>query len=159
MNETIKLVFYDKEYDKQLESFELEHAQERFTAYPHQILETLVDTERHYVLMVQEESVIGYFVLHENKGPVDIGSHNRALLIRALAVSKKEQGKGYALSAMKILPGFAKEYFKNAEELVLVVNHANIPAQNLYKKAGFSDTGLRRNGVHGLQFIYNYSLT
>lgn len=159
MNETIKLVFYDKKYDEELESFELEYAQERFTAYPHQILKTLVDTERHYVLMVQEERVIGYFVLHENKGSVDIGSHNKALLIRALAVSKKEQGKGHALSAMKILPDFTKEHFRNVEELVLVVNHANIPAQNLYKKAGFSDTGLRRNGAHGLQFVYNYILT
>jgi RimJ/RimL family protein N-acetyltransferase len=69
-----------------------------------------------------------------------------------------EQHKGYAKSAMKMLPDFARDHFKLAEELVLIVNHANIPAQNLYRKAGFSDTGIRRNGNHGLQFIYQYSL-
>jgi len=42
-----------------------------------------------------------------------------------------------------MLPDFTKKHFKNIEELVLVVNHANIPAQNFYKKSGFSDTGMR----------------
>lgn len=55
---------------------------------------------------------------------------------------------------MKILPAFTKEHFKYVEELILVVNHANIPAQNLYKKDGFADTGIRRSGKHGNQFIY-----
>ncbi|SBV91041.1 YbbJ [uncultured Eubacteriales bacterium] len=155
MNEDIGLVFYESKYDEDLVKFELESAQEQFTAYPQEILQTLVDIERHYILIVQKQKVVGYFVLHENNGPLEIGSHNKALLIRALAVSKNEQGKGHALSAMKMLPDFTKNHFKNIEELVLVVNHANIPAQNLYKKSGFSDTGIRRNGKHGLQFIYN----
>jgi hypothetical protein len=59
--------------------------------------------------------------------------------LRALAVSKKEQGKGYALFAMKILPYFAKVYFRKAEELVLTVSYANIPAQllKIFIKNGF----------------------
>lgn len=159
MNEDIGLVFYESKYDEDLEKFELESAQEQFTAYPQEILQTLVDIERHYILIVQEQRVVGYFVLHENNGPLEIGNHNKALLLRALAVSKNEQGKGYALSAMKMLPDFIKKHFKNIEELVLVVNHANIAAQNLYKKSGFLDTGIRRSGKHGLQFIYNNILT
>ncbi len=154
MNQNINLVFYENKYDEELEKFELESTQEQFTAYPKEILETLSDLERHYILIVQEERVVGYFVLHENKGPLEIGSHDKALLIRALAISKNEQGRGYALSAMKLLPDFSKKYFSGIEELVLIVNHANIPAQNLYKKAGFTDTGIRRNGKHGLQFVY-----
>ena len=158
MSENMDLVFYDNKYDEHLEKFELESAQEQFTAYPKEILETLVDRERHYILIVRDKTVVGYFVLHENNGPLEIGSHNKALLIRALAISKNEQNKGYALSAMKMLPNFVREHFKSAEELVLVVNHANIPAQNLYKKSGFSDTGRRRSGKLGLQFIYQYIL-
>lgn len=69
-----------------------------------------------------------------------------------------EQHKGYAQGAMKRLPDFAREHFTFVQKLVLIVNHANVPAQNLYKKAGFSDTGRRRNGNHGLQYIYHYSL-
>lgn len=158
MNENINLVFYDNKYDDELRQFELKSTQEQFTAYPKEILETLVDTERHYILIVQDERVVGYFVLHENQGPLEIGSHNKALLIRALAISSNEQGKGFALSAMKMLPDFVIEHFKSVNELVLVVNHANIPAQNLYKKSGFKDTGMRRNGLHGLQFIYQFYL-
>jgi RimJ/RimL family protein N-acetyltransferase len=154
LNENISLIFYDNNYNNVLEKFELESTQEQFTAYPQEIFKTLVDSERHYILIIQGQRVVGYFVLHENNGPLEIGSHNKALLIRALAISKNEQGKGYALSAMKMLPDFTKKHFKNIEELVLIVNHANIPAQNLYSKSGFSDTGMRRNGKHGLQFIY-----
>lgn len=158
MNTNIELVFYDTKYNGELEKFELDSSQEQFTAYPNEILETLVDSERHYILILQDEKVVGYFVLHENNGPLEIGSHDKALLIRALAISKNEQGKGYALSAMKMLPEFVREHFKAITELILIVNHANIPAQNLYIKSGFSDTGMRRNGKHGLQFIFQNSL-
>ncbi len=158
MSGNVNLEFYSKKYDKQLENFELEKDQERFTAYPGEIAETLTDSERHFTLIVWDEHVVGYFVLHENKGPVEIGSHSEALLIRALAIDRNEQKKGYALSAMKMLPAFVREHFKSVTELVLIVNQANIPAQNLYKKAGFTDTGMRRTGKHGLQYIYHYIL-
>lgn len=158
MREKLSLEFYNEKYDMELDKFELEKEQEKFTAYPKEIIETLTDIERHFVLIVHDKKVAGYFVLHENNGPVEIGSHDKALLIRALAVDKKEQKKGYALSAMKMLPDFVGKYFKFMTELVLVVNHANIPAQNLYVRAGFADTGMRKNGKHGLQYIYHYIL-
>lgn len=158
MSQSINLVFYNNEFDEELQGFELDSVQAQFTAYPKEIIKTLVDSERHYILIVRDERVVGYLVLHENNGPMEIGSHNKALLIRALAISKKEQGKGYAFSAMKRLPDFTKEHFRNVVELVLVVNHANVPAQNLYRKAGFIDTGMRRSGKHGLQYIYQYIL-
>lgn len=156
MIEELSLEFYNEKYDMELEKFELEKEQENFTAYPKEIIETLTDIERYFILIVHGKKVVGYFVLHENNGPVEIGCHDKALLIRALAINKKEQKKGYALSAMKMLPDFVDKYFKSITELVLIVNHANIPAQGLYIKAGFADTGMRRNGKHGLQYIYHY---
>lgn len=98
MSENIDLVFYNNKYDKDLEKFELESEQEQFTAYPKEIVKTLDDSERHYILIIQDRRVVGYFVLHENNGPLEIGSHKKALLIRAFAISKNEQGKGYGLT-------------------------------------------------------------
>ena len=80
-----------------MEKFELESGQEQFAAYPKEIVKTLDDSERHYILIIQDRRVVGYFVLYENNGPLEIGSH---------------------------------------------------------KKAGFADTGMRRSGKQGKQFIY-----
>lgn len=40
----------------------------------------------------------------------------------------------------------------------VLVNHKNIPARQLYEKAGFQDTGRRRAGQIGEQFIYTLSV-
>ena len=55
MNENIDLIFYENKYDEDLAKFELESTQEQFTAYPHEVLQTLTDLERHYILIVQEQ--------------------------------------------------------------------------------------------------------
>lgn len=53
------------------------------------------------------------------------------------------------------MPAFVHQEFPESDEIVLAVNHKNIPAQKLYKKVGFEDTGRRKVGEMGEQFIYN----
>ena len=48
--------------------------------------------------------------------------------------------------------------FRGSTELILIVNHANLPAQKLYQRAGFIDRGFRGQGKIGEQYIYHYFL-
>lgn len=66
-----------------------------------------------------------------------------------------KQGKSLAKNAMLLLSKFVLNEFPNCNEIVLAVNHKNIAAQHLYKKVGFQDTGKRRFGPIGEQFIMN----
>ena len=44
---------------------------------------------------------------------------------------------------------YVKNNFPYINEIVLAVNIANTAAQNLYKKCGFTDYGVRRQGPKG----------
>jgi len=158
MSDKIQLVFYDEKFKQELGKFELEKEQEKYTAYPNDALSTLDDKNRYFIVILSNDSLVGYFILHKNNGPIEIGSHERALLIRSLAINNSEQRKGYAFAAMNLLPQFVRNNFENITELVLVVNQANMPAQQLYKKVGFIDKGIRREGKIGIQYIYHYYL-
>ena len=59
---------------------------------------------------------------------------------------------------MSLLGEFAAEEFPNCNEIVLAVNHKNIAAQKLYLKVGFRDTGIRKMGKIGEQYIMNLIL-
>ncbi|MGE7929665.1 hypothetical protein [Lysinibacillus xylanilyticus] len=59
---------------------------------------------------------------------------------------------------MLSLPEFIKRKFKDCNEVVLVINHKNIPAQNLYLKVGFVDNGERRMGLIGEQIVMNLTI-
>ena len=48
--------------------------------------------------------------------------------------------------------------FPDCNEIVLAVNHKNIAAQKLYLKVGLQDTGIRKMGVIGEQYIMNLKL-
>jgi len=60
---------------------------------------------------------------------------------------------GYAKGSMILLGEFVKSEFPDCNEIVLVVNHKNIPAQSLYSKVGFEDTGERKIGPIGEQLV------
>ena len=80
------------------------------------------------------------------------------MLLTALSVNHAKQGRGYAKKGMLLLKDFVKTEFPNCDEIVLVVNHKNVPAQQLYLKVGFGDTGKRKMGPKGEQFVMNLLL-
>ena len=158
MAEQIQLIFYDEKYLEDLENIRLPDAQRKFTATPQEVIATLSDPNRHLILILRNTICAGYFILHENDGPAEVGFDVHTLLIQSLAINPAEQGKGLAFQGMRLLPEFVKDNFAGINQLVLVVNEKNIPAQRLYKKVGFIEHSSRYSELHGTQMIYYYGL-
>jgi ribosomal protein S18 acetylase RimI-like enzyme len=158
MSNEINLMFYDERYLEDLGKIHLTEDNKRFAGTPHDVLGTLDDPHRRMVLILNENTCIGYFVLHEKEGALDIGFDDKALLIRSLAVDPLVQGKGFAFQEMDMLPPFVKTHYPNINKIVLIVNEKNIPAQKLYQKVGFVEHSSRVNEIHGVQLIYRYEM-
>jgi RimJ/RimL family protein N-acetyltransferase len=152
----LRLTRYTTEYDSTLNEFTLPEDQEKFTALPTEMIHlSKVDTTRNPVVLLNQNHPVGFFVLQFGDRVKEYTSNKKALLLIALSINSSEQGKGYAKTGMRLLPAFVHQEFPESDEIVLAVNHKNIPAQKLYKKVGFEDTGRRKVGKMGEQFIYN----
>ncbi|MCK1986091.1 MULTISPECIES: GNAT family N-acetyltransferase [unclassified Peribacillus] len=152
----VELKHFSNEYLDVLNSFELPEEQVQFTALPNKILEA---TEgQHRIVILSENEPVGFFLLHSAERVKEYSDNPKAMLLTALSVNHAKQGKGYAKQGMLLLSDFVKSEFPNCDEIVLVVNHKNLPAQQLYLKVGFQDTGKRKIGPIGEQFIMNLSV-
>lgn len=150
---TIELVHFSEDYVDVLHDFDLPKEQSQFTALPKEISIEMVGQ---YPLVILSDNVpVGFFVLHATERVKEYSSNPNAMLLTALSIDHKQQGKGYAKKGMLVLSDFIKREFKECNEVVLVVNHKNIPAQNLYLKVGFVDHGERRIGPIGEQIVMN----
>ncbi|WP_156856072.1 GNAT family N-acetyltransferase [Oceanobacillus sp. AG] len=142
---------FSSKYVEELNSFELPEEQAQFTALPSKILEEIEG--QHRIVILDEDEPVGFFLLHETERVKEYSDNPNAMLLTALSVNYAKQGKGYAKQAMFLLRDFVKTEFPDCDEIVLAVNHKNIPAQSLYAGVGFTDTGRRKNGPIGEQFI------
>jgi len=158
MSNLVKLTFYTEQYLEDLGKIHLTDEDQRFTQTSDEVLETLCDPNRRMVLILNEGACVGYFILHEKEGASDIGFDDKALLIRSLAISPLEQGKGLAFKAMDMLSNFVKTHYAEVDKMVLIVNTKNAPAQKLYQKVGFAEHGSKTHEKHGVQLIYRYDL-
>lgn len=152
----VELKHFSNEYLDVLNSFELPEEQVQFTALPNKILEATEGQQR--IVILSENEPVGFFILHSTERVKEYTDNSKAMLLTALSVNHAKQGKGYAKQGMLLLSDFVKSEFPNCDEIVLVVNHKNFPAQQLYLKAGFQDTGKRKIGPIGEQFIMNLSV-
>lgn len=152
----IELVHFSEDYVDVLNDFELPEEQCQFTALPKEIS---IDMVGQYPIVILSDNVpVGFFVLHATERVKEYSSNPNAMLLTALSIDHKQQGNGYAKKGMLALSEFIKRVFKECNEVVLVVNHKNIPAQNLYLKVGFVDNGERRMGPIGEQIVMNLNL-
>ncbi|WP_068984551.1 MULTISPECIES: GNAT family N-acetyltransferase [Lysinibacillus] len=150
---TIELVHFSEDFVDVLNDFELPEEQCQFTALPKEIS---IDMVGQYPIVILSDNVpVGFFVLHATERVKEYTSNPNAMLLTALSIDHKQQGNGYAKKGMLALSEFIKKVFKECNEVVLVVNHKNIPAQNLYLKVGFVDNGERRMGPIGEQIVMN----
>lgn len=152
----VKLKHFSNEYLEELNSFELPEEQAQFTALPSEILEEREGEKR--IVILDEKEPVGFFLLHKTERVKEYSDNPNAMLLTALSVNYAKQGKGYAKQAMLLLSDFVKSEFPDCQEIVLAVNHKNVPAQRLYSIIGFNDTGKRKNGPIGEQFILNLLL-
>lgn len=139
-----------------LNAFELPEEQGQFTALPNAILE--VAEGQYRIVILSDDEPVGFFLLHTTERVKEYSDNPKAILLTALSVNHAKQGKGYAKQGMLLLSDFVRSEFPNYNEIVLVVNHKNIPAQQLYLRVGFKDTGKRKKGPIGEQFLMNLSL-
>ncbi|WP_334076655.1 GNAT family N-acetyltransferase [Paenibacillus sanfengchensis] len=152
----VELVHLAEEHFAELNKFELPDEQRQFTALPSEVLNV---TEGQYPIVILDEGVaVGFFLLHATDRVKDYTANPNAMLLTALSINSQQQRKGYARKGMLELPLFVRKEFERCDEVVLVVNHKNIPAQQLYLKVGFVDTGERRMGPIGEQIVMSLSI-
>lgn len=148
---SVQLEHFDEKFLHDLENFDLPQQQIQFSALPKEIINT---TDGQYrIVITHQEQAVGFFLLHTTERVKDYSSNPNALLLTALTVDHKHQGMGFAKEGMLALPHFIRDFFPNHNEVILVVNEKNIPAQHLYKKVGFIDTGIRKTGSIGEQIL------
>ncbi|MDF9758694.1 GNAT family N-acetyltransferase [Peribacillus simplex] len=152
----VELKHFSDEYSEKLNQFELPEEQGLFTALPNKF--TDVTKGQHRIVILSDDEPVGFFLLHSTDRVKEYSTNPNAMLLTALSVDYKQQGKGYAKQGMLLLDEFVKSEFPNCDEIVLAVNHKNIPAQKLYVRAGFHDTGLRKFGNIGEQYIMNLTI-
>lgn len=150
----IKLSHFSIKHVDVLNSFELPEGQEQFTSLPNNFKEV---TEGQYrIVILNDTEPVGFFLLHATYQVRDYSANQKAMLLTSFSINYAKQGKGYAKQAMFLLRKFVAAEFPNCNEIVLAVNHKNISAQHLYIKVGFQDTGKRKSGPIGEQFIMSY---
>ncbi|WP_253271180.1 GNAT family N-acetyltransferase [Sporosarcina sp. D27] len=154
LSKTVKLEKYNPDFLKALKEFELPTEKAQYTALPTVILEKLTDNQ-YPVVILSNDDPVGFFLLQSTDRVKEFTDNPWALLLTALSIDNSKQGKGFAIEAMKLIKQFVNLELPEYDEIILAVNHKNIPAQNLYKRVGFSDTGKRKIGKIGEQFIFN----
>ena len=155
----MELNIYTDQHNELIEDYKLTEDQLRFTASPKECIElSNKDADRSSILVIEQEQIVTFFVLHKNEGVKPYSQNHNAILLRAFSTDARQQGKGYAKKALQLLPQFVKNNFSGIDEIVLAVNVANVAAQSLYKKCGFVDEGVRTMGEKGELIIMSYYL-
>jgi RimJ/RimL family protein N-acetyltransferase len=147
----ISLQLYEPKHMEGLLAFKLPKEQEKFTALPRNVLD--VQSGQFPFVIVEDETPVGFFILHSTSRVAKYSKNPHAMLLTAFSIDYRNQGKGYAKQGLSLLKKCIQDYFPNCDEIVLGVNHQNIPAQNLYLEVGFHDTGRRVIGSLGEQFV------
>lgn len=153
----MRLKFYETCDNHLIERYTITPEQLRFTKSPKESIELAKqDKNRHAILVLAEDKLVTFFVLHEKDGVKPYSTNKAALLIRSFSTDYHEQGKGYAKAALQLLPDFVQEHFPHINELVLGVNVPNISAQALYTKCGFVDEGRQVLGFNDELIVMSY---
>ncbi|PNZ30605.1 putative acetyltransferase [Staphylococcus petrasii] len=127
---------------KLIESFKVLKEDRKFTRTPlHNIELAQEDSERHPIIVIQNNRCVAYFTLHEGSGVVPYSDNPKAMFFRSFSVDAKHRGQGIGKSIIEALPHFIEQEFPNVNEIVLTVNTDNHKAIRLYENAGYNYTG------------------
>ncbi|OPB84724.1 GNAT family N-acetyltransferase [Elizabethkingia ursingii] len=151
-----EIVPYNNEHYEALTSYVLDETQSQFSLVPREILdnpEIMENKRRFQYTILHENNVAGFFSLDFSSDLQNYSDNANAVLLRALSMNPKFQGKGIAKSAMIMLPDFVKQQFPEAEKIVFGVNATNENAYKLYLKTGYLDSGEIYEGKRGPQYI------
>ncbi|PNZ67480.1 GNAT family N-acetyltransferase [Staphylococcus croceilyticus] len=142
--------------NKQIESFEVLKEDRKFTRTPlHNIELAQEDSERHPIVIMQNDKCVAFFTLHEGSGVAPYSDNLQAMLFRSFSVDAKYRGEGIGKSIIKTLPHFIAQEFPNVNEIVLTVNTDNHKAIKLYESARYNYSGdafLEGRPVHVMSY-------
>lgn len=153
---SVELKHFSSEYLTGLNSFVLTDEQKQFSALPNKFVEAI--DGQHRIVILSDNTPVGFFLLNSNERVKKYSTNQNAMLLTALSINQTAQGKGYAKKGMSLLNEFVKLEFPRCDEIVLVVDKENIPAQNLYLKVGFEDTNERQIGRIDEEIIMRLSI-
>lgn len=151
----IHLEFFKPE-DLSALSYALDENQMRFTATVQQALQSISerdDNKAFPVTIFYNDQPAGFFVLDFGKDKFELTDNENSALLRSLSINPQMQGKGIGKVAMLKADDFAKDCFKNCDEIVLAVNQKNDSAYHIYLKAGYIYNGKTRIGRSGPQYL------
>lgn len=138
----MELLAYHPDFisQEQLENFSLPLNQLKFSDLPlNAIKKSKVDHDRYPIFLIHDQQLLVAFILHINEGPKIYTNKPNTILLRSFSTNHHYQGKGYAKTALLLLPAYIKEHFPTITEIILGVNAKNLPAIYLYQKTGFVD--------------------
>jgi RimJ/RimL family protein N-acetyltransferase len=139
-------------------NYSLPEEQAIYTSFPINVIEESKSDRfiQPYVIYFNRV-LMGFFALNAKAGNVYTSNEN-AIVLRSFSIDSRFQRKGLALETFSMLPEILKKRYPDKNEMILTFHYTNIPARNLYKKAGFIDRGLRYEGEHGEEWIFHYGL-
>ncbi len=157
----IKLVNYHHKHFEQLNAYQLDEEQARFTAtidYCVNKRNDLNDLLKTIVVIIKQSQAVGFFVLDSGADKLDLTDNQQSILIRSLSIHPDHQGRGIGTSAMMLVKDFVQQRFPGIDEIVLLVNFRNKSAYHVYVKAGYIDGGQVAVGTMGPQHVLSMSI-
>jgi ribosomal protein S18 acetylase RimI-like enzyme len=119
---------------------------------------SLHETQKYPILILDEESLVGFFILQKNKFIEIFPINDTSLFLRDHSIDERFQEKGFGKLSIEALPIYIKNRFDNIDEVVLAVDYDNLSGQMLYLKTGFKDTKKRYKEKNSSKFIYSKKL-
>lgn len=155
----IELVFFDREQHESVFEYELEEKQRCFTVMPIEALNRFRNHSNSYPIIITLFLYpVGFFLLQDGEIVKHYYDTENKMIIRSLSIHPAFQGVGIGKKAMSLLPFFVNLHFSQIKELFLLVHKKNKRAEKLYKKIGFEDRGIRKEGPAGIQKMFHYVL-
>ncbi|WP_407370453.1 GNAT family N-acetyltransferase [Carnobacterium sp.] len=121
--------------------------------------ESLHESEKHPILVLDEDIMVGFFILQTGDTILNYCSNLHAILLKAHSVDKHYLKQGYGKASIEKLPSFINEHFPSITEIILLIDHDNISGQMMYIKSGFENTKNKVKELGGYKFIYSKKLT
>lgn len=155
----MKLIIYNDNYRKSLDSYPLSEEQLSFTGHPIELLERAKENTTYTpIIIAEDKQVAGFFVLDTGDDKFHYTDITESILLRGYSIHPDYQRRGIAQKSMSLLPSFVAKHFPNVKRVVLGVNEANKAAQAVYVKSGFIDEGRRFKGRSGIQIAMSLAV-
>ncbi|UUM31795.1 GNAT family N-acetyltransferase [Vibrio japonicus] len=139
---------------ERVKSLSVDDSQLKYVGTTEEILNNLNGSCIPHIIK-QDCAIVGFFLLDFNYSEsYEFVKENSSIGLRAYLIDAKQQGNGYGVKAVMLLPDYVKSHFPDVSKIYLTVNCKNPIAQNCYVKAGFIDNGdLYLGGAAGPQHI------